>query len=50
MSVTYYSANRILDKGFGSTNYTPPVTIYFGLSTTPIAIDGTGATEPSGAG
>ena len=48
MSITYYSGNRILDKGFGSTNYTPPTTMYFGLSTTPIAIDGTGATEPSG--
>lgn len=48
MSITYYSANRILDKGFGSTNFTSPTTMYFGLSTTPIAIDGTGATEPSG--
>lgn len=48
MSITYYSANRILDRNFGSTAYTPPATMYFGLSTTAIVIDGTGATEPSG--
>lgn len=48
MSVTYYSANRVLDRNFGSTAYTPPATYYFGLSTTTIQIDGTGATEPSG--
>ena len=48
MSITYYSANRILDRNFGSTAYTPPATMYFGLSTTPVQIDGTGATEPSG--
>lgn len=46
--ITYYSANRILDRNFGSTAYTPPGTMYFGLSTTTIQIDGTGATEPSG--
>ena len=48
MAITYYSANRILDRNFGSTAYTPPTTMYFGLSTTTIQIDGTGATEPSG--
>lgn len=48
MSITYYSANRILDRNFGVTAYTPPATLYFGLSTTTIQIDGTGATEPSG--
>ena len=47
--ITYYSANRILDRNFGGTAYTPPTTLYFGLSTTTIQIDGTGATEPSGA-
>ena len=46
--ITYYSANRILDRNFGGTAYTPPATMYFGLSTTTIQIDGTGATEPSG--
>lgn len=45
--ITYFSANKILDRNFGSTSYTPPTTMYFGLSTTAIAIDGTGATEPS---
>lgn len=45
--ITYFSANKILDRNFGSTAYTPPTTMYFGLSTTSIAIDGTGATEPS---
>ena len=48
MAITYYSANRILDRNFGGTAYTPPTTMYFGLSTTTIQIDGTGATEPSG--
>lgn len=48
MSITYTSANAILDKCFGATNFTAPATLYFGLSTTALAIDGTGATEPSG--
>lgn len=48
MSITYYSANRVLDRNFGGTAYTPPATYYFGLSTTAVQIDGTGATEPSG--
>jgi len=46
--ITYYSANRILDRNFGGTAYTPIATMYFGLSTTTLNIDGTGATEPSG--
>ncbi len=46
--ITYYSANRLLDYNFGGSSYTPPATYYFGLSTTTISIDGTGATEPSG--
>lgn len=46
--ITYYSANRLLDYNFGQTSYTSPSTYYFGLSTTTINIDGTGATEPSG--
>ena len=48
MAITYYSANKILDRNFGTTAYSPPATMYFGLSTTTIQIDGTGATEPSG--
>ena len=48
MSITYYQSNRILDKDFGNVNYTVASTIYFGLSTTTISNDGTGATEPSG--
>ena len=48
MSITYTSANKILDYNFGATAYTPPATYYVGLSTTTIAIDGTGATEPVG--
>lgn len=48
MSVTYFSANKILDLNFGGTSYSVPSTLYFALSTTSIAIDGTGATEPVG--
>ena len=48
MAITYYSANRVLDKNFGGTAYSEPATYYFGLSTTTIQIDGTGATEPAG--
>lgn len=48
MSITYYQSNRILDKDFGNVSYTTPTTLYFGLSTTAINSDGTGATEPSG--
>lgn len=47
MSITYYQANRILDRNFGSTSFTVAATLYFGLSTTTIGNDGTGATEPS---
>lgn len=48
MSITYFSGNKILDRNFGLTAYSPPSTMYFGLSSTTINIDGTGATEPSG--
>ena len=37
-----------MDLNFGLTAYSAPATYYFGLSTTTIQIDGTGATEPSG--
>lgn len=48
MSQTYFAGNKILDYNLGATSYTPPATYYLGLSTTTIAVDGTGATEPSG--
>lgn len=35
-----------LDHIFGGPDYTRPVTLYIGLSTTPINDDGTGITEP----
>lgn len=46
--ITYTSSNKVLDRLFGQTAFTPPTTYYFGLSTTTINIDNTGATEPSG--
>jgi hypothetical protein len=46
--ITTYSSNRVIDLNFGSTAYTQPATYYFGLSTSTINFDGTGATEPSG--
>jgi hypothetical protein len=48
MSVTYTLANKILDFNLGATAYSALSTLYLGLSTTTISIDGTGATEPSG--
>lgn len=48
MAITYYSGNRVLDFCFGGTSFSQPATYYFGLSTTTINIDGSGATEPSG--
>lgn len=48
MAITYYSGNRVLDYNFGGTAYSVPSSYYFGLSSTSINIDGSGATEPSG--
>lgn len=48
MAITYYQANRILNRDFGGVSFAVPSTLYFGLSTTVINSDGTGATEPSG--
>lgn len=50
MSITYYSANQILAYNFGKATYTVPNTFYFGLSKSPISIDGTGVLEPSTVG
>jgi hypothetical protein len=40
--------DSLLDEVFGAVSYSPPSTIYVGLSTTTPANDGTGVTEPSG--
>ena len=50
MAVTYYSANRIMDRYFGSTTLTPATTYYMGVSTTAPSTDGTNVTEPIGGG
>lgn len=48
--ITSLASNKVIDYNFGGTSYsgTLPGTYYFGLSTTTIAFDGTGATEPVG--
>jgi len=48
--ITSFASNKVVDYNFGATSYsgTLPATYYFGLSTTTINFDGTGATEPSG--
>lgn len=48
MALTTYGAQQALKSLFGGGNATP-ATLYFGLSTSTIAIDGTGITEPSSA-
>ena len=50
MSITYTSANKILDYNLGATAYTPPSSYWLGLSTGVITVDTTGTTvtEPSG--
>jgi hypothetical protein len=45
MAVTYFSSNKVLDRLFVTTAFTPATTYYFGLSTTTLNIDGTGATK-----
>jgi hypothetical protein len=42
--------NAVLDELFGGANYTPPATVYIGLSTTAPGNDGATATEPVGNG
>lgn len=45
-----YLRNTVLNNVFGATTFTPPATLYIGLSTTAIADAGTGITEPAGGG
>lgn len=42
-----YMTNKLLDHGFAGATYTPPATVYLGLSTTKGAKDGTNITAPS---
>ncbi|MGC9309833.1 MAG: phage tail fiber protein [Candidatus Nanoarchaeia archaeon] len=42
----HYLSSNILDYIFGLENYSPPITMYLGLSTTTVNDDGTGVTEP----
>lgn len=46
MAITYYQANKILDRAFGSALWDANATLYIGLSTSAINPDGTGAVEP----
>ena len=46
MAITYYQANKILDRAFGSSTWDANATLYVGLSTNAISSDGTGAVEP----
>lgn len=49
MSFTNYLENALLDEVFGGVNYTPPTTLYIGLSTSAPTEAG-GVTEPTGNG
>ena len=46
-NLTYHASNLINDRVLGATTLTPPTTYYLGMSTTTIAKDGTGGTEPT---
>lgn len=50
MSATDYLENKKLDHILGNTAYSPPATLYIGLSTADPGETGTGAVEPSGGG
>lgn len=50
MPLTTTLENALLDSYLGAVAYNAPATLYFGLSTTTPAKDGTGVTEPSGGG
>lgn len=47
-SFTDFAENEVLDQLFGAQAYTAPATLYFGLSTSTVADDGSNITEPSG--
>lgn len=49
-SFANFFAKKVLDHNFGATTYAALATHYMLLSTTTIADDGTGATEPAGNG
>lgn len=50
MGATDYLEDELLDHIFGAAAWTAPATLHIGLSTTEIADDGTGITEPVGMG
>lgn len=43
-----YLENELLDHAFGAATWTPPATLYVGLSTTTVTDAGGNITEPSG--
>lgn len=45
--LAHYLSAKILDEIFGASNYTAETTLYLGLSTTTVAEDGSGITEPT---
>lgn len=50
MALTSYADQQALKSLFGGGQASLPANLYFGLSTSTVAIDGTGITEPSGNG
>ncbi|NIQ91004.1 MAG: hypothetical protein GWM98_04640 [Nitrospinaceae bacterium] len=48
MSFGDYLENEVLDHVFGADSYSPPASLYVGLSSTDPGDDGSGITEPSG--
>jgi len=50
MAFTYFLDNKLIDSVFGGVVYSPPATLYFGLSTTAPTASGTNITEPVGNG
>lgn len=47
--ITKYMSKKMLEKALGNTDYSIP-SFMVGLSSTPITVDGIGATEPIGKG
>lgn len=50
MAIVIQQANKVLDNLFGGTSMPTTGTLYIGLQTTALNSNGTGYTEPSGAG